>query len=65
MKRDAVVDRFYRRGYSQKRIVFQLIKDSNGKFQIQREGFTLIFFSKEEQARIGFETLKGGRGASK
>lgn len=59
MKRDAVIDKFYRKGLSQKRIVFQLIKDNNGKFQIRREGFTLVFFSKEQQALISFEILKG------
>ncbi len=60
MKRDTdVIDKFYRKGLSQKRIVFQLLKDEDGRYEIRRGTFTLMFFSKEQQSRISFEILKG------
>ncbi len=60
MKHDAnVIDKFYKKGLSKKRIVFQLVRDTSGRFQILREGFILVFFSEERQALIGFESLKG------
>jgi hypothetical protein len=62
MKRDThTVDKFYRKGLAQRRIVFQLIEDGNGRFEIKRAGVTIILFSKERQARKGFETLKERR----
>ena len=61
MKSDCIViDTFQKRGLAKKRITFRLIQDDTGRFHIQRDEFTIIFFSKERQARMGFEMLKGG-----
>jgi hypothetical protein len=61
MKRDTqTIDRFSKRGITQRRIVFQLVLDEDGRYEIKREGVTIILFSKEQQARISFELLKGG-----
>jgi hypothetical protein len=62
MKRDThTVDKFYIKGLTQRRIVFQLILDKDGRYEIKRDSCTLLFFSKEQQARKGFETLKERR----
>lgn len=66
MKRDTqVIDQFYIKGYSHNHIMFQLLIDEYGRYEIKRAGVTLLFFSKEQQARKGFESLKGGRGKLK